>query len=376
MDSLAHINSAYRLLALCARARATDSLYEEISAQAKNFTAWNSLPAQAELHGMAPLLWHHLKHSGASIPKQTEQTLKGLYLRHRTLNQSHAQTLIEVNRLLQTSGIQIAVLKGLALAYQYYSDPALRPTSDLDLLLRREDVPPAVQALARAGFRVDPPPAGRIPKEVKADSPPRNGISTRIEIHHYDPQGRSPVDNLPDDEFKGFDAPFEQINIEGKAVFAPNPSAMLDYLIRHLRRHLFPATPRKPLQLKWVADIISLVEHHAPSINWRDEALQNRLEVLYSMTIIPKDVPVKKITPPAGVNEYPNGWPQRCFSEWKEAGAWQFARRTFSSPSDWWLRLYYGLGEHQLWRGRLAYRLQILKMILWAMRRRNAAIAK
>lgn len=382
------IDQTYRLLALCARAESHPSMVEQLSRQVEVFTSWQELPAQAELHGMAPLLWHHIHQAGIPIPQQTEQTLKGLYIRHRILNQAHTHVLLEINSLFQQAGIHALVLKGLALAHQYYPDPALRPVSDIDLLLKQVDVLPALDLLAGAGFRVDSPRALRtlnlLPKELTADSPLKNGISTHVELHHYASRQRSLNDNTPYNEFIGFDAPPHVLMIGECVVYTPAPMDTLNYLCRHLKRHLFEGNINKPLQLKWIADIVSFVEHRAETMDWdylrrRDKAFLERLEVFYSLTPMLgryiKIIPVTNIVSPSGLNQYPKGWPQQRVQKWRQVGALKFLRLTFSVPSKWWLRLYYGINERScFWYGHIIHRMRIFKLILQALIRRALAI--
>ncbi len=170
-DNSSAIDPIYRLLALSARAEGHPLLYAQLQEQLRHFTAWKESPVQAELHGMAPLLWHHIHRSGFSIPPEIEQALRGSYLRQRYFTQAHTRVLLEITELFEEAGIRALVLKGLGLAYQIYPDPALRPISDIDLFLKKDEVIPALHLLADAGFRVDTPriPLGQFPWEVTAD---------------------------------------------------------------------------------------------------------------------------------------------------------------------------------------------------------------
>ncbi|MCZ2127939.1 MAG: nucleotidyltransferase family protein [Anaerolineales bacterium] len=366
MDSTERIEPTYRLLALCARAEGHPIFYERLTSQLQRFNAWDELPAQAELHGMAPLLRHHLRRANAAIPKETAQILDGLYARHRAANRVHAQTLLQVNALFAQAGIQMLLLKGLGLAYQCYPDPALRPVSDMDLLIRWQDSRPALDLLASANFRVDALPSAPkpVPAELTADSPLKAGLSTRVELHFHEDASR---------EFDGLDAAPQSLTIEGQTIYVPDVLPTMRYLSRHLRRHLFAAAEDKPLQLKWIADLISLAEQHADKINWEslrrsDSVLLNQLETFYSLT--PPLVKIKWISasnpPPNGINQYPCGWPQRTFAQRKQIGWLKFLRCTFSAPSEWWLRLYYGVGKRRAsFYGAIVYPLQIAARIIF-----------
>ncbi len=197
MDSDA-LSQTYRLMGVCARAWPHPHVQAALQAALERFAAWETLPAQAERHGMGPLLWHHLRER--SLPPAVRRTLQGLYLRDRALNQIHAAALCRLLETLERQGIRPLVLKGLALAWQAYPDPALRPVSDIDLFLRQEEVHPAIQALQQAGYRFDPFPA-RLPKGISAYAPPQQGISTHIEFRTTTtrPTARS-GENTPDDE--------------------------------------------------------------------------------------------------------------------------------------------------------------------------------
>ncbi len=382
------LTPTFRLLALCAHSEGHPLLYHRLNEQLHNFTAWDVLPDQAELYGVSPLLWYHFQKAGVAIPAEAQRSLRGLYLRHRARNQAYMLVLMEILALLEQAGIRPLVLKGLALAYQYYPDPALRPTSDIDLLLKKSDILQALHVLARVGYRVNvpDPTLGLLPKELTADTPLRNGISVHVELHHYDPYHRAFNDNSPDNEFRDFNEPPQILMINDCAVYVPSSADTLCYLIRHLVRHLSGARADRPLLLKWSADILGVVERHATSLDWsaleqREPAFLKRLAVLYSLTPLPsayeKVIPIKKISPLAGPGQYPDGWPQWSFARWRQVGFWRHMGRTFSSPPAWWLCLYYGIDERSLfWYGQVIHRLRILKLIFWAAVHRMSQIAK
>jgi len=369
------ISPTCRLLALCARAESHPAFNEELANQLRGFVNWHSLPAQAEIYGMAPLLWHHLRNARAQIPEETTRVLRGLYLRHRLNNQIHTRVLLEMMEIFQKENIRPIVLKGLALAHTLYPDPALRPVSDLDLLFKQNEVLPALRLLAEAGFEVEFPTSNRISKSIVITAPLRDGIRVSIEAHHYDPKGRAP-DGSYDDEFIGFDSAPAPVSLDEGIFYAPTPLETLLYLSRHLARHMLDVTAEHPLQLKWVADILGLVERHAEEIDWAwlkrsHPDIIHRLEIFYSLTPLPERyaniIPIRKIPPLEDFNQYPKGWPQNKISHWKRVGFWRFLWHTFTPPSNWWLCLYYGIEERSaFWYGRVIYRMQVLALMFWA----------
>lgn len=76
----------------------------------------------------------------------------------RLVNDLRAESeCVRVTQLLGCAGIETVVLKGLAVAHLDYPDPSLRSTTDVDLLVRAEDMERATELLAEAGFRRDLP---------------------------------------------------------------------------------------------------------------------------------------------------------------------------------------------------------------------------
>ncbi len=81
----------------------------------------------------------------------------------RAANQAHRTSmlralaleseLLDVAALLAAAGIEILVLKGSAVANLDYSDPVLRPFTDLDIAVRPDAIDSAVATLMGAGFR-------------------------------------------------------------------------------------------------------------------------------------------------------------------------------------------------------------------------------
>jgi Uncharacterised nucleotidyltransferase len=72
----------------------------------------------------------------------------------------HDLRVVGITEQLASSGIHYRILKGPAFGSLDYPDRIMRPTGDIDLLVRGEQLPAAVTALCRSGGRVvDPEPA-------------------------------------------------------------------------------------------------------------------------------------------------------------------------------------------------------------------------
>jgi hypothetical protein len=101
---------------------------------------------------LSPALRRLLGDRSAALPAPGPEARADALLR--------AHVLDRISRVLAAEGLDALLVKGAALALTVYPDAAVRPMSDLDLLVRGADRDRVVVALVRAGF-VDRSPADR-----------------------------------------------------------------------------------------------------------------------------------------------------------------------------------------------------------------------
>lgn len=103
-------------------------------------------------HGTAPLLYHHLQNA-TEWPQATLERLRNQAAASAIWETHHERLLSSLLAELTARDIAPVLLKGTALAYTSYADPALRARSDTDLLVppaRREE---ADRVLVALGFQ-------------------------------------------------------------------------------------------------------------------------------------------------------------------------------------------------------------------------------
>ncbi len=140
------------LLALCnsaqdnaARPRVTGLLARPID--------WPLLSELAALHGVVGLVRHKLLalQAAARVPEPAWLAMEQAAAQIAFDGMVQQRQLAGVVAALRSAGIEPLLLKGYALADLVYPDPVTRPSHDLDLLVRPDQVTPACQALARIG---------------------------------------------------------------------------------------------------------------------------------------------------------------------------------------------------------------------------------
>ena len=112
---------------------------------------WAALGQCAWDEGVA-LLWYSLVRGRDLAPPALETELQAAYRENALRNTALFCERDRVLRELRSDGIDVILLKGAALAESVYGDIALRPMSDIDLLVQPGEVIAVLKRLARAGY--------------------------------------------------------------------------------------------------------------------------------------------------------------------------------------------------------------------------------
>lgn len=131
-----------------------------------------------EMNGVAGVLFYHLQKAGLQqlAPPDVYEALHDLFHFQIRRNMACAAAAKIVFRLLHTAGIPFLVLKGIALAEHVYPHFAMRTTSDLDILIHKDDLLRADLALTQAGYQAQ----DSTPKQALLNPP---GYLASLEYH-------------------------------------------------------------------------------------------------------------------------------------------------------------------------------------------------
>jgi len=376
------------LLTLSACLQPGPDFYDTLTRFANNFTQWAEVPVLAEKQGLGPLLYWHLKAAGIAPPLGVKRQLQGLYLRHRHANQIRSQALAEILSAFAQADIPARVLKGAALAWLIYPEPGLRPMRDIDILVPANQAREAQQILQRLGFNAPlPDPAQPLPdKHLALASRRDDGLQVSVELHHNLCHAFEPLSVTMAD----LTGPPLVFTVNGVPAQTLGPEDMLGHLSQHIAYH---ASIWEPIRLVWVADLVGFANRFAAQIDWDKVAhfypLALKMLSLFHF-VSPLSAELRQLAPvkigqkPHGVGEEFEGWPRCSWRDLRGRGlSWfQIVGRTFA-PSEWWLRLHYGLDTCQplfLYRW-LKHPLYILgpfylaeKYRLWQARRRSGRV--
>ncbi len=124
-----------------------------LAGMAQAVSRWPALLENAHAHGVLPLLHHTLTRAGmAVVPRDVSERLRDAVEKSARWNLFLARSSLAVMDLLAAHGIRCLPLKGPFLSLALYGSLALRPSADVDLLIRREDASRAKAVLLAHGF--------------------------------------------------------------------------------------------------------------------------------------------------------------------------------------------------------------------------------
>ena len=329
-----------KLLRQCACLNPDRSELAAIRETAAGGAAWSELPAEAESHGLAPLVYRHAKRARIRIPESCATALRALTLRHRCAIQIRTRVLHTLLAELQTARIQPLVLKGAALAHLIYPTPGLRPMADLDLLVEPGDADRAQAVLRKLGFSAPSAHSAYMRNHHHLPSACMDveGLRVSVEIHRDALSGDAPgalttrtLAELP-----------QEFDLGGVPALTLNHADML----HHLCRHTFE--PGRRTKLIGAVDTVGYAQHFAATIDW--EKLRathpfviNTLRCLYYL--VPVSAALHGILPPPAAPAPSGvGSGHKTLSEIAREGLWpgRLWREIFYA-SDWWLHVAYAV---------------------------------
>lgn len=138
---------------LMAILRGTD--VEGCAPQSQDGQAWEKIVREAGQQGLTSILymWLNESHPNHRPSAALQEQLKASAVRMSARNLLLAEELAAVLQAFERDGIVCAPIRGLALAELFYGDITARPTGDIDLLVRKNDLRRVTDTLSGLGFR-------------------------------------------------------------------------------------------------------------------------------------------------------------------------------------------------------------------------------
>ncbi len=264
---LAGLRPELELLILCARLHLDDERAHRARELAAQPLDWDYLIETSLAHGLMPLLYTNLKASSAIVPQDPLDRLRDFFQKNAARSALLTGELHRILELFEQEEILAMPYKGPSIAISIYGNLALRQFTDLDILVRKQDVWRCQQLLISMGYQ---PHFNITKRQLPAflrmgyvQMFTRDQGKSIVELH-WGVASRFFMFPLDVDRFLDRLIP---MGLMGKRVLAPPPEDLLLILCVHGAKDLWE-------RLEWICGIAELVRAH--EINWDRVLLQAR----------------------------------------------------------------------------------------------------
>ena len=216
---------------------------------------WDGLLATAIEHGLVGQLQKIASTTG-SIPVNSLRSIETAFLEQATRNFQLTDALFEILRCFRGCAIDVAVLKGPAVALITGGQIAMREFRDLDLLVRPRDINRAVIALGELGFQQT---SGDLRKRQgeKDIQFVRDSDKVLVELHWLI---NAPARSFPL-EATGIWDRLQTVHFQNEPISTPGLEDTLLALCIHGSVHGWTS-------IKWAFDIARILRYKAALLDW------------------------------------------------------------------------------------------------------------
>jgi len=223
---------------------------------------WNILNEFIRHHELAPFVYLALKRHKDVAPSDFMKKLEERYYSVVMSCQRFWKEFMRIRRTFEDAGVGLLPLKGIALISDVYRGMAARPMSDIDLLIREEDLTKSEEILSVLGYKKNLgafKEAYWIRQHCHFSFYRESGkLSTNVDVHwalDFKRGNRYPLQDLW--------ARRREVEVEGERVQLLSPEDTLFSLALHNRRF-----DGSTLCLKNAYDIMFLLEQYKDSFDW------------------------------------------------------------------------------------------------------------
>jgi len=255
-------------LRLCLRTRWERAALEAAQAlAAQPNLPWDRVRRITQMENLAPLLYIILRQRQWA-PPAVEEDLRRAYRDTVWRNTFLFQQLEDLLHALAARSVRVILLKGAGLSKTVYGRAGVRPLGDLDLLVRREDVPVALAALGQLGYRpvsCETHAGADLTFENEVMLSKEGAFQTPVELHWSLFDSPHHQQRLQMDRFWETALPTA---VGDARTWVLAPEAQLLHLCGHLYLH------HAGLGLLWRHDVAEVIGFYSDRIDWQELLLQ------------------------------------------------------------------------------------------------------
>lgn len=249
------------------------------SAALEAFARWRGLidlsaPMDAGSFRLLPLAYVNLTRLGCADPEMAR--LKGIYRHSWCAAQSHLHVARSLVDQCAAMNVTVMTLKGLALAHAYYDSPALRPMSDIDVMVPADRADQVIAALKEDGWQLTEPHLHSMSEFVRRRSHAlslRDPKGNEVDLHW-----RPLAELVARGAAEAMWLTAVPISLGGSVAQRPDAEQLLLQVCVHgTRPNLLPP-------IRWIADAVTIIRKTGAALEWSrlvefagQERVQHRL---------------------------------------------------------------------------------------------------
>ena len=250
-----------KLILYCSQARTNEADLNRIKALSTLSLDWNYVLETARLNMVAPLLYYNLRkiHQHHNIPLNTMDQLKKAYLSNTAKNMYLCNELCRLIGEFAAKHIDVIVLKGAALANLIYPDFGLRMYGDIDILIKKDDLPVVEKLMPELAYvYTGDSIKQKYHKEKHYHLTPYIHLDRNIHLEiHFNITNRFPLN------IESWWERSRSVKIMDCSVRVLSPNDLFQHLCIHTSKHGF-----RNIDLRDLCDISESIKYHGEDIDW------------------------------------------------------------------------------------------------------------
>jgi len=225
---------------------------------------WDKFITLTARHRVRPLAYFGICNSSLKdeIPKEIIEKLKSFTFQKATFNLNQSKEILRVIRLFEAQNIRVVPYKGVVLAQDAYNNIASREFSDIDVMIRKDDLAKIIKCLSDIGYQ----PEMKVPDywldykkcDYNFDFFENGQRSFHLEAH-WSIGAKLQQLNFSLDDFEDLIIIEEFLN---ESIEKPTPEGLfITTCIHHVAKE-------KRIALKHVCDLTAILHKFKSELNW------------------------------------------------------------------------------------------------------------
>jgi hypothetical protein len=225
---------------------------------------WEYFTDNVIRNGAGPLVYKNFTYAEnySLIPSETISKLKQAYFLACDRNEIFYKHFQKTANALSDKGISVIALKGIFLAEVIYKEIGLRPMSDIDILVKKEDTEESIKTLLDTGYAFHEIVKTKYISKFYHNKhlPPLVSGNISIELH-IEAQAEVSGYNVNINDYWKNAISSGQSDTRSLAL---SPNDLLQYLCLHLDNHFYSGK----IQLYLFCDIAEVLKYYRNDFNW------------------------------------------------------------------------------------------------------------